>query len=305
MLFKNDLTDLCVLYALTPVHAGSGQALGTVDLPIQRERHTNWPQVQSSGMKGAFRDWFTRYFEEKGLASGNGAARSEAEELAKRVFGCEEGGEGSDGQAGAVAVTDARLLGFPVRSSAAPFVWTTCPALLARLIKDLALTGTVVDLAACPSPGADECFAVNFSPAAKPLVLEDMALTVAQAPAGLAAIKDTYNRLAPGADRLVLVSDQAFSFLVETATEVQPQIKIDADTGTTTDGSLRYQELLPADSILYSLVFFGRERTAKNPGAAAQMRSWVQEAISSHVQIGGDMTLGRGIMAVRWANGKA
>ena len=31
---------LCLLYALTPIHAGAGQALKAVDLPIQRERHT-------------------------------------------------------------------------------------------------------------------------------------------------------------------------------------------------------------------------------------------------------------------------
>src|SRR5437879_572508 len=31
------------IHALTSLHPGSGTALGTVDLPIQRERHTHWP----------------------------------------------------------------------------------------------------------------------------------------------------------------------------------------------------------------------------------------------------------------------
>ena len=42
----------------TPLHAGSGSDLGIVDLPIQRERHTNFPKVESSSLKGALREGF-------------------------------------------------------------------------------------------------------------------------------------------------------------------------------------------------------------------------------------------------------
>lgn len=54
MLFKKELTQLCVFYGVTPLFAGSGQAIGAVDLPIQRERHTRWPMVQASGVKELF-----------------------------------------------------------------------------------------------------------------------------------------------------------------------------------------------------------------------------------------------------------
>ena len=36
----------------TSLHAGSGSDLGIVDLPIQREKHTNYPKVEASGIKG-------------------------------------------------------------------------------------------------------------------------------------------------------------------------------------------------------------------------------------------------------------
>jgi len=29
----------------TPLHAGSGSDLGIVDMPIQRERHTDFPKI--------------------------------------------------------------------------------------------------------------------------------------------------------------------------------------------------------------------------------------------------------------------
>ena len=46
------------LYCLTSLHAGSGSSLGVVDLPIQRERHTSFPKIESSSLKGAFREAF-------------------------------------------------------------------------------------------------------------------------------------------------------------------------------------------------------------------------------------------------------
>ncbi|HHO48847.1 MAG TPA: type III-B CRISPR module RAMP protein Cmr4 [Desulfobacteraceae bacterium] len=299
MLMNKELAECCVLYALTPVHAGSGQALGTVDLPIQRERHTQWPQVQSSGVKGAFRDWFVRYYLENGNEAASDKER-QAEKLASQVFGKEEGGEGNNGQAGAVSVTDARLLAFPVRSNIAPFVWVTCPAILTRLKRDLELCGSPVAIPIV-APAKDDdgvdvsCGAGN----GKQVVLEDMVVTAA-ANDQAGALKTAFATLTPQVERLLLVSDNAFSFLVETATEVQPQIKIDMATGTTVDGSLRYQELLPADSVLYLLMFFGQERKKEGPEAATVLRELVKTAISAHVQIGGDMTLGRGIMAVNW-----
>ena len=46
----------------TPLHAGSGDALGVVDLPIQRERHTGFPKIEASSLKGALRESFEEKF---------------------------------------------------------------------------------------------------------------------------------------------------------------------------------------------------------------------------------------------------
>src|SRR5260370_14967537 len=47
---------LLFLHAQTGLHPGSGTALGTVDLPVQRERHTQWPTIPGSALKGILRD---------------------------------------------------------------------------------------------------------------------------------------------------------------------------------------------------------------------------------------------------------
>jgi CRISPR-associated protein Cmr4 len=305
MLFNTDKADVCVLYAISPVHAGSGQATGAVDLPIQRERHTAWPQIQASGMKGAFRDWFRRYYEVNPQAASDDAS-NQAEELAKMVFGREEGGSGVDGHAGAMSITDARLLAFPVRSNVAPFVWVMCPALLTRLRRDLMVCpiGEVVPEIGIRHKDGFQVIAGDIDE--QSVVLEDLAVKKETPDKALDQLRAAMHKLAPQATRLLLISDENFGFLVQTATEVQPHIKIKYDTGTTQDGSLRYQELLPADTALYCLVFFSGQRGGDNPMAVDTIRSCTKAAIAEHVQIGGDMTMGRGLMEVNWtpANGK-
>ena len=283
-----DEKRLCLLYALTPIHAGAGQALKAVDLPIQRERHTAWPMVQASGVKGALRDWCEKAWENNGFD----------EDLAECIFG--RAGEEGNNWAGAVTVTDARLLFFPVRSNVAPFVHITCPAVLNRFREDLALLGKELET---PFKVGKEGFLPLKGNFPDKIILEDMLVSKESS---TQANKD----LAPYLDRVekaVVVSDEVFGFLVRTATEVQAHIAIDDYTGTAKEGSLRYQEYLPADSVLYFLAFFSADRKpdskCKEKGArllANDVANLVTTAVSTHLQIGGDFTLGKGICKVSW-----
>ena len=64
-MLTKELFSICTFYAISPIHAGSGAATSTVDLPIQRERHTNWPHIQASGVKGAMRDHFRKFVKDE------------------------------------------------------------------------------------------------------------------------------------------------------------------------------------------------------------------------------------------------
>lgn len=307
-------SQICVLHAISPVHAGAGSATGAVDLPIQRERHTGWPHIQSSGVKGAFRDhcervWMLKKLDMDKLVTDD--AKKQAKELAGRIFGRIKEDAVKLGipedkaatQAGAIAFSDAKLLAFPVRSNLAPFVWVVCPALLKRLSRDLALTGTSVTDLSGISLQADS-YGLIKGDLTGDIILEDVCL---KAQSGeWQEVAGVFAKLAPAVDRLVLVPDDHFSFLMETATEIQAQIKIEAETGTTKDGSLRYQELLPADTVLYTMVFFGEERAEEsNRIIFDALTQAVRDAAATHIQMGGDMTLGRGIFHLAWVKGGA
>jgi len=137
------------LYTETPLHAGSGSDLGIVDLPIQRERHTSFPKIESSSLKGALREDFESNSQTKFKAPDgkeypiNEGFRNKTKGVDIRkpltlAFG-PEGDDSANAHAGALGFTDARLLLFPVKSMKGVFVWITCPAVLHRFGRDMRL----------------------------------------------------------------------------------------------------------------------------------------------------------------------
>lgn len=278
-------------YAISPLHPGCGASTAVVDLPIQRERHTGWPHIQASENKGALRSHYRRF-------CGDG-------ELINYIFGVDSdndknrrGGK-EEILPGAISVSDARLLAFPMRSNIAPFVWVTCPAVLKRLERDLEVVG-YSDRASLLGYTLGEsearCVSGNIQ---GDVVLEDMMVQV-NGQVNIPVIGSLFSEL----ERLLLVSDEVYTYCVTNCTEIQTQIKINAETGTAQDGALRYQELLPADSVLYSVIgFFDPVSSPKEQLLKADIiRKNLQDVVKDYIQVGGDQTLGRGICKITWYN---
>lgn len=108
--------NLMFLYTETSLHAGSGTSLGVVDLPIQREKYTDFPVIQASGVKGAIREWFE--FQDKD---------NKDKRKLELTFGPETIGSEESGYAAAITFTDARILLFPVRTLKGIFAYCTSP----------------------------------------------------------------------------------------------------------------------------------------------------------------------------------
>ena len=285
---------LMFLYAVTPVHMGAGQAMGVIDNPIQRERHTNHPNMAGSGLKGAIRHHATACWQD------------ETKSLVNRLFGPES--SASD-YAGAVSFGDAQLVAFPVRSLKQAFVYAVSPVTLARLKRLAELTNTKTDWQV-PSIDSDHCAVVDERVLSNGrLVLEafeysntDSAQlkTIAEWLAVNALPQDDahqYFREKIKTD-LVLLPDDAFSYFVENATVVEPHVKINGETGTAQEGALFYTENLPPESLLIAPVFASVERYKNKPDnhmKADQVIDTIAKKLNNRmVQIGGDATTGRG-----------
>jgi len=284
---NKEIITMCTFYAISPIHAGSGTSTAVVDLPIQRERHTNWPHVQASAVKGALRAHYRKF------------AGDENAKVINIIFGSDNDNDGNyehakDDTPGAIAVSDAKLLAFPVRSNIAPFVWVTSPAVIKRFVQDMLFLNKEITWKVPNFENEDDAF-VLFGNINGKVILEDAVVNIKK------LINEHPLKEFTQLERLVLISDSMYDYIVSSCTEVQTQIKIEASSGTTKDGSLRYQELLPADSFLYSIVYFTQKNM--NHLQTKTIKAHVQSVINGFIQIGGDETLGRGLCRLEWIEG--
>ncbi|AMQ22325.1 type III-B CRISPR module RAMP protein Cmr4 [Geobacillus sp. JS12] len=291
-----------LMHAITSVHAGSGSEIGFVDLPIQREKHTGFPKIESSSLKGALRYHMTESLPE----DGKNLERKKLE----LIFGADKGQE-SVTQASAIALSDARVLLFPVKSLRGVFAWITCPLVIERWNQEMSVhqqsIGKEVRLLPVPAPNtvsSDRLMAVNGR-----IVLEEYAFSVTVSPEAkqlaeqLAALLGEHCRLRL-VDRLVVLSDDDFTDFVKLSTEINARIRISPETGTVDNGALWYEENVPPETVFYSFLYIGDVRGDGIDGfakAADIERYFLNEnKFPSVFQLGGNSTLGRGMMRTIW-----
>lgn len=291
---NHQATSTLFIHAQTPLHPGSGTALGVVDLPVQRERHTGWPLIPGTSLKGVLRD---------------AAERVDSNGDVVEIFGPET--SDADKHAGAAMLTDARLLAFPVRSLRGVFAWVTCPSVLDRFNRDLELAG--LDPAERPAPPAThEALCPSNSPlrldGESAVVLEEFDFTITGDCSQTADRIATLAMTASGATgeslkrKLVVLSDDQFTHFARHGTEIVARIGLDPETKTVSRGALFYQEFLPTESLFYSVLVCSPSR-GKGNRSAGDVSAFFGELIGRYpvLQIGGDETTGKGLCGLKLA----
>ena len=302
----------------TPLHVGSGDEMGIVDLPIQREKHTGFPKMEASGIKGVFRDYF-----ERELGKENGSIctifGSDGEEIGGKVEG--EKKDNKKSEAGGLIFTDARLLLFPVRAGRDVFRWITCPYVLQRFEREWNLTygeknkldilrGLSTDILNNLENGSvyeikkpmqknnkskkDEN-QIRVNQMKRMISLDEFQFEVKEDIKSnlLEIVEETITsdylteKLNKG---IVLVSDEVFSYFTEMNTQVDTRIRI-GDDGVVEDGALFTEEFLPEESVLYSAVEEWKDGTLQAFTEGLKKKTFF-------MQFGGDMTIGKGITEV-------
>jgi CRISPR-associated protein Cmr4 len=283
---------LTLIHALSPLHPGTGQGVGVIDLPIAREKATGFPFLPGSSLKGPLRD----------------ACPAESR---TRIFGPETANAAD--YAGSVQIADQRLLLLPVRSLAGTFAWVTSPFILARFRRDLLDTPgaattapraipALSDPGGCLVAGVDAVITLP-SGGNREVVLEDLDLA-ATADEHVAAwatwigtrlftAEDDHDWRAALTGRICVVHDDVLGFLLTTATEITARVRL-SDDKTVETGALWYEEALPAETVLAGLV------------VATPIKASVDEvfrvigALTGHtLQLGGKATVGRGICRIQ------
>ncbi len=279
------MPQLLLIHALSPLHAGTGHAIGAVDLPIARDKATGFPYVPGSSIKGVLRD----------------AAAVLGAERRTQIFGPERDRAGD--HAGALMVGDANLLLMPARSLVGTFAWVTSPWLLRRFARDALEAGVKIPEVTDPETAERAVVAKDSALlSGDRVVFEDLDFVAKKE----TSIDDLGARLGsllfpdtlPDANtwrallrrRLCVLHDDAMSYFSEHGTDITTRIALDPDAKTVRSGSLWTEESLPTESVLASLV--AAQRVGKTAPEATLAE--VGKLVANPLQLGGDATVGRG-----------
>lgn len=290
MTSNTNTTALLGLLAETSIHAGAGQMAGTIDLPIQREAHTDWPVIYGSAVKGALRT----------------LAEDQQYSWIVDVFGPDT--KNASDNAGALLVGDARLLLLPVRSLTSHFKWVTCPALLQRFQADLErldLSRSFSGAGIPPIKGLEDAL-VPQREVAGPLFLEEFRcqtqpIDLSKVISALTSLMARHDAAAVLQKQLVVVHDDLFRHLARFATPVNPHICLDNETKTVKTGALWYEESLPPDTVFYVCLVGQKTRVKGGAKSAAEVLKHITQDLfkQSYLQLGGNETVGMGWCKVK------
>jgi CRISPR-associated protein Cmr4 len=284
------------IYTETSLHAGTGATVSVVDLPIQRERTTQYPLVQGSGVKGALRQTITHQLGE------------ERKHEVEMVFGPDT--NNGDDHAGAVSIGDARIVLFPVRSLMGVFAYITCPYVLARISRDVP---NFPALSRKPSESqalVTKTTHVADSKQNGKVVLEEFSFDALD-DSDVTSIANWFvNHALPNTpiyqywrdnlpSKLVILPDNAFTDFVINSTEITTRVKIEPAKKTVKKGALWTQESLPADTLLMSKIVIYKSRNSVEV-LPQQIADWLRDTnnLPERIQIGGDETTGQGFVAL-------
>lgn len=298
------------LLAETSIHPGAGQSSGFVDLPVAREAATDYPVIVGSSMKGALRDM--AFQSEKDVAIKTGKSDDDAKKIAlskvEPIFGKQE-------NAGALLVSDARLILLPVRSLKTQYKWVTCPHLIERLSRDRSRENGLSTVGRALLPVAVEETGKSARPTVSvtcPAITEQQYLgagdgdlfleerqfsragelpeKLIELVSSLIAHETTAKRLA---QQLVVISNDDFVWFARYGLAVNARNQLDDEKKTSKN--LWYEETIPPDSLFYCLL---AERGAN---ALASMKSLFKDR--PYLQAGGNETVGQGWFAVAFPTG--
>lgn len=273
-------TRIFHLQNLTALHVGTGQGVGVVDLPIARSKATNLPIVPGSAIKGVLRD-----------------SLNLSKEDTKALFGPES--QGDVAHAGAIAFGDANLLILPIRSFAGTVAFATCPYILRQYGRDINENLTL-------TTEENKAYVVDASALlmGDKIALEDLDI-VAKSTQEVQTIADKISQAlyldsTANADewrkqfgqRFVILPDDIFSFLADTATEIRTRIRIVRETRIVQDGALWTEENLPADAVLWGVLGVSKARDKSNRSEEELANLLPKDEVN--IQIGGKHTVGRG-----------
>lgn len=311
-------TSILSIFTRSPLHVGAGASVGTVDQPVIRERATGYPVIPGSSLKGVLADLFMKEGtdvrkddrKDNGTVTGYNYIRIKGGD-AWKLFG-DNSNKNGEAFAGALLVGEAKLLAFPVRSARGCFAWITSPLALRRFARDNKRAFAVPDVQQghAVATGQSEVVIGNH------VVLEEFSLEVGKediSPDILEAFKSLSDDITwkSVGKRLVILSEDEFSYFVRNNCEIAQHNRIDDGKGVVDEGALFNQENVPSETLFYAVINASDPRPTDSESADAKpplepplavlARKLSSDDVGNLLQIGADITTGLGWCSVKFS----
>jgi len=228
-----------LLQVLTPLHLGEGAQIGAVDLPVARERHTDWPFVPGASLKGALR------------AHARRDGRSDAD--IQRAFGADPG---ASLFRGTTSFGDGVLLAVPARTFTSTFALLASPLTLGRFARQVSGAPEI------PKPSSAERVLVGNGfdlkvPGKELAVVEDLCFiqeNSARVDAWADFLREGWLGDEAPLDHLAVVHDDVFAYATRAWFPVRTRNAIDAATGVVDEHKLFSVEYVAPEALFWTLV---------------------------------------------------
>lgn len=289
---------LLYLYTESPLHAGGADAEGLLDLPIQREATTGYPVVWGQSLKGALR------------AAGHDAGWDEDD--LDRVFGKavqRDDKSGANPTAGLLTVGDAQLVALPVPTLRRTFAWATSSMALSRLARKYTHARLTRELPAVPDVAHDRGVATDTEWTVADQVVGPCLVSVSR-PNVAGALTGWADRIATDGigdgshlsyfankfrSDLLLVGTSVMDQLLRECTEHSVRVQLNPKTKTVEQGPFT-SEYLPSETLLAAVLTLRTPRSGEAEQNTDHRRLLGKLLDGTALQIGGDETLGKGLV---------
>lgn len=270
---------ILLLAALTPLHIGEGRGEGVLDLTVQKDPIFEIPKPRGTSIKGALKSMLKNILRDQ--------------RKVEEVFGSDP--EVKPTKPGTVMILDAKLLLFPVKSSQGLFNYITSTWAIQELNSLAEVIKTDIS-----SVEGDQNIIYATTKFRKGMIyffdgelsyeleisnkVDELANEFKQK---LKGVLSPY--LLSRIDYLLVANHEIFSEIVNAGLMRIARIRIDPTTKTVEEGALFYQELIPEYSVFYSYIL-------KTPRAQTSVDDVIKEFCDKITVIGGDETVGRGLV---------
>ncbi|MFZ5765369.1 MAG: type III-B CRISPR module RAMP protein Cmr4 [Thermodesulfobacteriota bacterium] len=302
---RNDTRLLYGIYTLTPLHVGTGQAIGAVDLPVTREQSTGLPFIPATSIKGVVRDVLEAHLPGKN-------------DDIKDLLGSDMKDQ-DDLRAGGLIFTEAQILALPFRSLNMPFVFVTSYLVLERFDRNLRAFGFADTLTLgshLKNLDRNKPYVSDKAKSNELLVIEDLIFNKEEVlfHEAVTHIASSLQDLLPEDEQptrdrlqtsLVILPDREYLALARRCLPVQARTKLTSGKtaskytspeGKEEKGNLWYEETVPSDS-LFAFFVMNRSGASSKPKAPVDRFNEVittNKISLSPVQMGGNETVGHG-----------